>query len=60
MAKRPTDKAKVKVWGERSNAEMEGPIKAIAYYLFMFVKEDDREQLLTDMRDWHESSLQPQ
>lgn len=57
MAKRPTDKAKLKVWTDRSTSEMEGPIKDIAYYLFMYVKPDDREQLLLDMRDWHAASL---
>jgi hypothetical protein len=57
MAKRPTDKAKLKVWTERSTSEMEGPIKAIAYYLFMYVAQEDREQLLKDMQKWHEEVM---
>ncbi|MDG9858451.1 hypothetical protein N7403_31765 [Pseudomonas nitroreducens] len=54
MAKRPTNKARLKVWTESSTAEMEGGIKDCAYYLFMFVPEADRAQLLEDMKQWHE------
>lgn len=58
MAKRPTDKVKMKVWTERATAEMEGPIKACAYHLFMFVSPEDRGVLLADMREWHEEQDQ--
>jgi len=34
---------------------MEGPIKACAYHLFMFVSSEDRGVLLADMREWHEA-----
>lgn len=57
MAKRPTNKVRMKVWTERSTAEMEGPIKDSAYYLFMFVPEADRLQLLEDMKQWHEQAI---
>ena len=54
MAKRPTNKAKLKVWTERSTAEMEGGIKDVAYHLFMFVPEAERVELLSAMKEWHE------
>lgn len=57
MAKRPTNKVKMKVWTERSTAEMEGGIKDSVYYLFMFVPEEDRLQLLEDMKQWHEQAI---
>jgi adenosylcobinamide amidohydrolase len=52
MAKRPTNKVRLKVWTERSTAELEGGIKEAAYYLFMFVPQSERAQLLKDMTDW--------
>lgn len=54
MAKRPTNKARLKVWTERATSEMEGGIKDVAYYLFMFVPEGERQQLLADMKGWHD------
>lgn len=56
MAKRPTNKVKMKVWTENATAELEGGIKDGAYYLFMFVPEADREQLLADMKKWHDEA----
>lgn len=58
MAKRPTDKVKLKVWTERSTAEIEGPILSAVYHLFMFVKPEDREKLLQDMRQWHDDVVE--
>ncbi|WP_220816182.1 hypothetical protein [Pseudomonas paralcaligenes] len=49
---------KMKIWTERSITEMEGQIKDSAYYLFMFVPEADRGQLLADMKQWHEETTE--
>ena len=53
-AKKKANTCKAVVWTDASRSEMEGPTKAIAYYLFMYVPAADRQQLLDDMRDWHE------
>lgn len=57
MAKRPINKARLKVWTERSTAEMSGGTKDVAFYLFMFVPEPEREALLLDMQEWHAGTV---
>ena len=54
--KKKANTCKAVVWTETSRSEMEGPTKAIAYYLFMYVPQEDRQQLLEDMRAWDEQA----
>ena len=56
MARKAPNTAKAVVWTERSRSEMEGPTKAIVYYMFMAVPGHERVELLEDCRKWHEEN----
>lgn len=52
-ARKAPNTAKAVVWTETARSEMEGPTKAITYYMFMSVPKEDRQQLLDDLAEWH-------
>lgn len=53
--KKNTNTAKATVWTSSARSQMEGPTKAIVYYMFMMVPAEEREQLLKDLHEWQDS-----
>lgn len=54
MAAKKINVAKVKVWGERSNMETEGPTSEVVFYAFcMIPTEELRQTTINRMLDVH-------
>lgn len=57
MAKRPTNKAKVKLWTETITSDFEGPIMGCALELFAMIPggKEKREKALQLMQERHQA-----